>query len=69
MWITEDYIIKYFIEAVITFKELLRHQSSFTPVQGGSLNRYLLFNVPNPFSGPSIKEKSGLAIQDYAMEM
>ena len=67
MWITEDHIIKCFIEAVITFKELLHHQSSFTPVQDGSLKRYLLLNVPNPFSGPNTKEKNGVAMQDYAM--
>ena len=69
MWIMKDHITKCFIEVVITFKELLCHQSSFAPAQSGSPNRYLLFNVLNPFSGPNIKEKSGLAIQDYAMKM
>ena len=51
-------IIKHLLEAVVTFKKVLCHQSSPIPVQGGSPNRNLLFNVPDPFFLTQYKRKS-----------
>ena len=49
--------VKHLLGAVVTFKKLLHLQSSHTPVQDGSLNRTLLFNVPDSLFWPQYKRK------------
>ena len=47
-----------------TFKKLLLTPIITHPRLGGSLNRNCIVHVPDPFSRPHVKEKSGLATRD-----
>ena len=56
--------IKHLLEVAVTFKKVRISPIITHPVQGGGLHRNSLFNGPDPFSLPNIKEKKRSGSRD-----